>query len=73
MYVCLCRGITDNQIRQAINEGCASYGDVRSSLGIGTQCGKCACLAKQVVKDTLTEAEAARYAVLAAQANFVAA
>ncbi|MFO6376508.1 (2Fe-2S)-binding protein, partial [Pseudomonas aeruginosa] len=25
MYVCLCQGVTDNQIRDAIYEGCCSY------------------------------------------------
>lgn len=47
MYVCLCQGVTDNQIRDAIYEGCCSYREVREATGVGTQCGKCACLAKQ--------------------------
>ena len=72
MYVCLCRGVTDGQIREAIYEGCCSYRDVRDSLGVGTQCGKCACLAKQVVRDTLDELQSSQSA-LACQASFVAA
>jgi len=55
MYVCLCEGITDGQIREAIYEGCCSYKEVRESLGVASQCGKCACLAKQVVRDTLSQ------------------
>lgn len=55
MYVCLCRGVTDNQIREAILDGCCSYTDVRKTLGVASQCGKCACLAKQVVRETLGE------------------
>ncbi|WPO99046.1 bacterioferritin-associated ferredoxin [Pseudomonas sp. HR96] len=55
MYVCLCQGVTDGQIRDAIYEGCCSYKDVRETLNVASQCGKCACLAKQVVRDTLTE------------------
>ena len=54
MYVCLCNGITDGQIREAIYEGCCSYREVRETLGVGSQCGKCACLAKQVVRETLS-------------------
>lgn len=53
MYVCLCRGITDRQIRAAIQEGCCSYRDVRLALGVATQCGKCACDAKGLVRETL--------------------
>ncbi|MBB3101996.1 bacterioferritin-associated ferredoxin [Azomonas macrocytogenes] len=54
MYVCLCHGITDGHIREAISEGCCSFRDVRSTLGVGTQCGKCACAAKGLVKETLS-------------------
>jgi bacterioferritin-associated ferredoxin len=50
MYVCLCEGVTDTQIRDAVYEGCCSYREVRGTLGIASQCGKCACLAKQVAK-----------------------
>ncbi|GAC1038092.1 bacterioferritin-associated ferredoxin [Pseudomonas sp. No.117] len=60
MYVCLCRGVTDKQIREAIYDGCCSYREVRESTGCATQCGKCACLAKQVVKETLGELHGAQ-------------
>lgn len=60
MYVCLCQGVTDSHIRDAIYEGCCSYRDVRESLGVGSQCGKCACLAKQVVRETLSDLQGAQ-------------
>jgi len=72
MYVCLCQGVTDGQIREAIYEGCCSYRDVRESLGVATQCGKCACLAKQVVRETLSDMQNSQ-AALACSASFVAA
>jgi len=53
MYVCLCQGVTDGQIRSAIQGGCCNYRDVRTALGVGTQCGKCACAAKQIARETL--------------------
>jgi len=53
MYVCLCRGITDGQIREAVAGGCCNYKQVRQSLGLATQCGKCACDAKGVVRKAL--------------------
>ncbi|WP_460427176.1 bacterioferritin-associated ferredoxin [Azotobacter armeniacus] len=55
MYVCLCQGVTDGQIRSAIQGGCCTYRDVRIALGVGTQCGKCACIAKQIARETLGE------------------
>jgi bacterioferritin-associated ferredoxin len=72
MYVCLCEGVTDGQIREAIYEGCCSYREVRTSLGIASQCGKCACLAKQVVRETLSDVQSSQ-AALAYPATFVAA
>lgn len=63
MYVCLCQGVTDGQIREAIFEGCCSYRDIRQTLGVGTQCGKCACLAKEVVRETLTKLQVSQAAL----------
>lgn len=53
MFVCLCYGVTDKHIKSAVKEGCCSYRDVRQSTRVGTQCGKCACMAKQMVRDEL--------------------
>ncbi|MGE8497623.1 MAG: bacterioferritin-associated ferredoxin [Pseudomonas sp.] len=72
MYVCLCEGVTDGQIRDAIYEGCCSYRDVRETLGVASQCGKCACLAKQVVRETLSEVQSSQ-AAISHSGNFVAA
>ena len=63
MYVCLCQGITDKDIRDAINDGCSSYKEVRQALDIAAQCGKCGCLAKQIVKETITENQLSNPAV----------
>ena len=70
MYVCLCEGVTDTQIRDAVYEGCCSYREVRENLGVGTQCGKCACVAKQVVRETLSEVQAGQAAMLGGVALF---
>ncbi|SMF45315.1 bacterioferritin-associated ferredoxin [Alteromonadaceae bacterium Bs31] len=53
MYVCFCRGITDGDIRNAISKGASDFNDVREELGVGTQCGKCARLANEVISDVL--------------------
>ena len=57
MYVCICKGVTDKQIRAAVNGGAESLRAVREELGVMTGCGKCACLTRDIVKDTLEEAQ----------------
>ena len=42
MYVCLCHGITENQIRACIQGGARSLWDLQGQLGVATSCGSCA-------------------------------
>ncbi len=66
MYVCLCKGITDTQIRAAVEDGASSLRDVRNTLGVASQCGKCGILTREIVRETLTdqaESEQLFYAV----------
>ena len=51
MYVCLCKGITDTQIRAAVEDGANSIREVRNSLGVASQCGKCGILAREIVRE----------------------
>lgn len=55
MFVCLCKGVSDRQIQQLVDAGARSLRDVREATGLGTQCGKCACEARQIVRDALGE------------------
>jgi bacterioferritin-associated ferredoxin len=53
MYVCLCQGITDKQIRAAVASGATSLEAVRHSLGVASQCGQCGDLAGEIVSESL--------------------
>ena len=53
MYVCLCKGITDTQIRAAVEDGANSLREVRNTLGVASQCGKCGILTREIVRETL--------------------
>lgn len=53
MYVCICKGITDSQIRAAVEDGASSLCDVRNTLGVASQCGKCGILTQEIVRETL--------------------
>jgi bacterioferritin-associated ferredoxin len=52
MYVCLCKGITDTQIREAVQQGAHSLKDVRNTLGVASQCGKCGVLTREILRET---------------------
>ena len=57
MYVCICKNVTCNQIRDAVYNGAGSLRDIRKELCVGTQCGKCVKDAKQVIQETLAEVQ----------------
>lgn len=58
MYVCLCRGITDQDIKDAVENGASSYRELREQLDLGTCCGRCAPEARAVLNDALSEVAA---------------
>jgi bacterioferritin-associated ferredoxin len=41
MYVCLCLGVTDHDIRETIAQGASSLEEVMDCTGAGTRCGSC--------------------------------
>lgn len=55
MYVCLCKGITDTQIRAAVQEGASSLREIHASLGVASQCGKCGIMARDIVRESLND------------------
>lgn len=55
MYVCVCKGVTDNALREAIYQGADRMRDLKSCLGVTEQCGLCACHVKQILDETLTQ------------------
>jgi len=51
MIVCVCRRVTDHQIRQAAADGAVSLECLQFELGVATQCGRCADCASNVLCD----------------------
>jgi bacterioferritin-associated ferredoxin len=41
MIVCLCRGVSDRTVKNAIDEGAESVAAVGRACGAGTDCGSC--------------------------------
>ncbi len=53
MYICLCKSVTDSQIREAVAKGATKFGQLRQELGLASQCGKCGILAREVFDQSL--------------------
>ena len=51
MIVCVCKRVSDREIRQLVDEGATSLRDIRNATGLGTQCGKCACETRLMVRE----------------------
>ena len=49
MYVCLCHGYTDSQIRRLVEEGVTSAAEAYERLGETPECGKCLDEAQAVI------------------------
>lgn len=57
MYVCVCKAVTEREVHQAIRSGARSLRDLRTGLGILSECGRCAGCARQCLRDAHASAE----------------
>jgi bacterioferritin-associated ferredoxin len=56
MYVCLCHGITDKTIKQAVIEnGIGNMRQLKQHLAIGSQCGRCIQMAQSIIDSTIVD------------------
>lgn len=55
MYVCLCKAITDRQIRSEVLNGADSMRALRERLGVCSGCGKCGPEVREVLRDARAE------------------
>jgi bacterioferritin-associated ferredoxin len=60
MYVCVCKGVSDTAIREAVHRGADRMRDLKHGLGVSGQCGICACYAKEVLDKALMQKNAAQ-------------
>lgn len=54
MYVCICNAVTDTEIRQCAELGATSLADL-DGLGVASNCGKCACMAAEILREHQTQ------------------
>ena len=51
MYVCICKSITDKQIRRAAARGVDNLYELRETLGVSSGCGSCASSAQEILDE----------------------
>jgi len=51
MYICICKSVTDKQIRRAVAQGADNLYELRESLGVASGCGTCAGAAQEILDD----------------------
>jgi bacterioferritin-associated ferredoxin len=51
MYICLCNGITERQIHDAVKGGVSTFHQLQRELGVATCCGQCSQCAHQVLDE----------------------
>lgn len=55
MYICVCKAVTDQQIKLAIADGHCSRRQLHQCLGVGSACGKCNPHIKQILNEKPAE------------------
>jgi bacterioferritin-associated ferredoxin len=56
MYICICNGITEREIRACAEQGACSMRDLEKCLGVGAGCGQCKKAARELLNETRSEA-----------------
>lgn len=55
MIICLCRGVSDKDVRRAVGRGAGAVEAISAACGAGSDCGACTLM----LVDLLMESEAA--------------
>jgi len=54
MFVCLCKSVTDHEIKDAVENGVTSFEAMQNHLSVSTVCGACTCEVKDIIKKKLS-------------------
>ncbi len=55
MYVCICKAVTESEIRCAVEDGACTVRALRKQLGCTGQCGKCKSQVREIKDAVLAE------------------
>ena len=59
MYICICNGITDREIKACVEQGASCMADLQRELGVATRCGRCRSCAEELLSEAQCQAEPA--------------
>lgn len=65
MYVCICHGVSEEDIKQAIGQGANTLLHLREELKVSTCCGTCAEYAQECLERNLHQTRADTYVITA--------
>jgi len=51
VYVCLCNGLTDRQVQQAVAAGAAAVKEIYAACACRAQCGRCAKTLRELMRN----------------------
>jgi bacterioferritin-associated ferredoxin len=54
MYICICKNVTEQEIRDAVAEGEVMCPEDLAKLQVAQNCGSCLCLAEEIFEDEFT-------------------
>lgn len=57
MYVCICNGVTERQVREAALAGCSAMPELTMRTGVGANCGSCLPLAEAIMAEVRQQRE----------------
>ncbi len=57
MYVCLCNGLTDGQVRDAASSGASRPSEVYRACGCAVDCGACSPTLRRIVNDAASRSD----------------
>ncbi|WP_020558724.1 (2Fe-2S)-binding protein [Thiofilum flexile] len=55
MYVCVCNAVTDRDIKKAVAQGHDTFDKVSCQLKVGSCCGRCQFMARQIIDEAQQE------------------
>ncbi|MCS6997583.1 MAG: (2Fe-2S)-binding protein [Casimicrobiaceae bacterium] len=53
MIVCVCHGINERTLKEAVQQGVATFPELQATTGVATCCGRCADCARCVMHEAL--------------------
>ena len=51
MYICICNGLTERDIRACADEGACTLRELEHCLGVGAGCGRCKPAAAELLRE----------------------